>query len=811
MYDAFISYRHTELDKFAAETLHRQLEAFRLPAVLAKKTRGKKKLERVFRDKDELPLTSNLEDPITKALAESEYLIVICSPRLRESLWCKKEIETFISLHGREKILAVLIEGEPAEAFPEELLFCEETVTLPDDSVETRRRELEPLAADIRGKTKREMKKAMRTELLRLLAPMFSVSYDDLRQRHREQRLHRILTASLAAGAVCLAFGAVSTAMALRIQGQKEQIQTQNEEILSKTEEITRQNAALLEAQAQSMAEEALRLLEEGDRRTAVETAREALTDYDGIALPVTPTAMLALSRSLHVYDNSSTMKPLYQIVTESLINQMVLSPDRIRLLTLEDSGCLTLWNLETEEQELQFQDCGTRLTGNYIACFVGDRRIAYIGEDGRVKVYNLDEKSLLTLDIAGSYVYGIRGAEEADCLLVQENNGVELFDVTNGSVQGACTTEDNMVAGCVYWDEKTGLIVFGTRDREDQRRLTLYNYKEGRIVASQQVGELILETVKFEADRVYVLLNDYTEQEQSAVLMVYEQDTGSLLWKNEFAGGVGKLLYLPAAEEAENLMLTTAYGVRLVNLADGSETCYFPVGEESAGGGSYVNKDAFIFFTRDGTYHYLNVGNMTEYNMDYIFVCPDHNVKVFMVCDEGFLVLPYLSNRITLYNYSNRDGLKEVTTPVELPEGSYAEYSELEELAEEIGIPDGRLARYAFYNDDKSLLFVSYRGDRFVIYDAESMEQQAAFSDMPDDFCYYFGKDQEGNLYVGGLSNAYALTPDYEVLFQIEGMIGLDAEQGCLFVDNTSGKQYTIPIYTREELLALADEMLGE
>ena len=30
-YDAFISYRHTELDKFAAENLHRQMEAFRLP------------------------------------------------------------------------------------------------------------------------------------------------------------------------------------------------------------------------------------------------------------------------------------------------------------------------------------------------------------------------------------------------------------------------------------------------------------------------------------------------------------------------------------------------------------------------------------------------------------------------------------------------------------------------------------------------------------------------------------------------------------------------------------------------------------
>lgn len=49
-YDAFISYRHSELDKFVAESLHKQLEAFRVPTALTKsgKTNGKTKIERVF-------------------------------------------------------------------------------------------------------------------------------------------------------------------------------------------------------------------------------------------------------------------------------------------------------------------------------------------------------------------------------------------------------------------------------------------------------------------------------------------------------------------------------------------------------------------------------------------------------------------------------------------------------------------------------------------------------------------------------------------------------------------------------------------
>ena len=68
-----------------------------------------------------MTITNNLEDPIVQALRDSEYLIVICSPRTKESVWCCKEIEKFIEFHGRHKILPVLIEGEPGESFPQEL------------------------------------------------------------------------------------------------------------------------------------------------------------------------------------------------------------------------------------------------------------------------------------------------------------------------------------------------------------------------------------------------------------------------------------------------------------------------------------------------------------------------------------------------------------------------------------------------------------------------------------------------------------------------------------------------------------------
>ena len=60
-YNAFISYRHHPEDIKVATQIHRALERFHVPKAI----REKAKLPmRLFRDKDELPITSNLSDDI---------------------------------------------------------------------------------------------------------------------------------------------------------------------------------------------------------------------------------------------------------------------------------------------------------------------------------------------------------------------------------------------------------------------------------------------------------------------------------------------------------------------------------------------------------------------------------------------------------------------------------------------------------------------------------------------------------------------------------------------------------------------------
>jgi hypothetical protein len=150
-YDAFISYRHMALDLEIAKKLHKTLETYHIPKSVQKKT-GKKNIKRVFRDQEELPIGSDLNDNISDALRESEYLIVICSPNTPGSYWVNKEIDTFIEMHDRSHILAVLVDGEPDESFPKQILINEEG------------KPVEPLAADIRGKDSGERNKKFKTE-----------------------------------------------------------------------------------------------------------------------------------------------------------------------------------------------------------------------------------------------------------------------------------------------------------------------------------------------------------------------------------------------------------------------------------------------------------------------------------------------------------------------------------------------------------------------------------------------------------------------------------------------------------------------
>jgi len=131
-YKAFISYSHS--DETWARWLHRKLERYRLPRSVRHGAQvGGGELRPIFRDRDELASSGNLDAAILDALQRSDALIVICSPAAAKSRWVNQEILEFCRVQPADRVFCCIVEGDPPGVFPEALAVLGE-----------------PLAADFR-------------------------------------------------------------------------------------------------------------------------------------------------------------------------------------------------------------------------------------------------------------------------------------------------------------------------------------------------------------------------------------------------------------------------------------------------------------------------------------------------------------------------------------------------------------------------------------------------------------------------------------------------------------------------------------
>jgi len=199
-YAAFVSYRHMPRDREWAIRIMRALETYRTPAPL-KREAFPDRIGHLFRDEDEIPASSDLSDQIKEALARSDYLIVVCSPDTPGSRWVRREIELFQELGKGERIIPLLIAGEPDESFPPELR--RRRAEGPEGPAWE---EVEPIAADVRRRGDESAARTERRALLRLAAVLLGCRYDDLARRDDERR--RAIWRARALAAACVLLGA---------------------------------------------------------------------------------------------------------------------------------------------------------------------------------------------------------------------------------------------------------------------------------------------------------------------------------------------------------------------------------------------------------------------------------------------------------------------------------------------------------------------------------------------------------------------------------------------------------------------------
>ncbi len=199
-YRAFIAYSHSD-ERWAA-WLHRRLESYRVPRRLVGQHSAigaiPRRLGPIFRDREELATSESLSEHIDKALAQSDALIVICSPTASRSRWVNEEIRRFKACDGARPVLCLIVAGKPAAPDSQEGQHngCfPPTLHAPTEAPEaTKAHGAEPVAADLRpGGDGRAL------SLLKIIAGLLDVGLDELRRREQHRRHRRLLAVTVAA------------------------------------------------------------------------------------------------------------------------------------------------------------------------------------------------------------------------------------------------------------------------------------------------------------------------------------------------------------------------------------------------------------------------------------------------------------------------------------------------------------------------------------------------------------------------------------------------------------------------------------
>lgn len=577
-YTAFISYKHAELDSFVAETIHKKLESYRVPKSVLRSDQGQalktRSIGRIFRDRDELPTASNLSDQINRALEESQFLIVICSPRTKQSAWVMQEIETFIKLHGRENVLCVLIEGEPEDSFPEILRYEEVEQIKVDGTITKVTNEIEPLAADVRATTQGKCKQLIKAEILRVLAPMLGCSYDTLKQRHRERRQRQIMTGLTVIIGFLVLFGGFS---------------------FYQSQLIEKNLQDSLRMQSRYLATVSEELLYQGDRENAVMVAKYALPEGKEDNRPYVVEAEGALSRALGVYRNGSYYSSVYTLGHDNSVNYLDNSENGRYVLSVDTNNVIYIWDVQEGTLLRKYDNFDTIDTAS---TFITDT-MYIISEYNSVRGYSVVSGELLLEDIR-EYTLPIVSCPNENYLALIDNNAITLYDVANGSKMKECSIDINVsFVKDTFLLSSDFLAVVEEVDKGSQ--ISVIALSDGHkmydiTIPSEMVSQIVLH-------KEYLIVSAFSADSQKAdgLIQCLNVKDGTKYWENSNHSGVREIEVV----DEENLAIVGFNTIDIVELKSGS-SIYNTVYSSQIKGMESIGNSTIEVGLADGDLEYL-------------------------------------------------------------------------------------------------------------------------------------------------------------------------------------------------------------
>ena len=525
-YNAFISYKHAKEDIRVAEAIQHGLERFHIPSKLRKKT-GIKRIQRIFRDKEELPITSDLSDDISYALEHSDFLIVICSTNTKESIWVPREIEFFLKNHTKRQILTVLVDGEPQDVIPDILLHEERIVTNTLGEQQTIQTALEPLSCDYRM----PIGKANKNELPRLASALIGCSYDELMNRRRQYKMRRMALAFSSVLAVALAFGGY---------------------MLYSRNQIKKNYLESLRNQSRYLANESEQLLDKEQRITALQLALAALPTNDNDDRPVTAEAMRALTDATLAYTSLSgnNISAVWNYQMPNQIDEYMLSIDGTYLAARDSSDNVAIWDVYSHTRTLYLDNIDEELNG---MSFITDDMLL-LWSNHTAAVYKVNSSSYMweySLD-DDAFKTSILKLDNGDIILNTLGNLLIQLDAFDGSVKKmynlpdkADSTElsyyelvlspdDNYVAFLAYYGlDKYVLGTFSLKD-ESTNMTVPQEYRIKNIYWADNNHLMAAYTEDVYSSNASMLNNSYLSTDHTYISCLKPTDL-SELWNYDF------------------------------------------------------------------------------------------------------------------------------------------------------------------------------------------------------------------------------------------------------------------------------------
>ncbi len=212
-------------DRETALRLCESIKKYRLPKGTGISS-GADELKSIFIDSEETPFDVRVKEQIKN----SEYMIFICSPSSKNRSILEDRLLFFIDEKGKDRLMTVIADGEPEEAFPEVLREKKTVVHEFPDGRKTERTEvIEPVCADLRGDSEKKKKQLLRYETVRIAALVLGLHPDDLERRQEARRKKTLIRILSAAAAVVLVVSGIFTWLGIRAnnEGKTAELQTE--------------------------------------------------------------------------------------------------------------------------------------------------------------------------------------------------------------------------------------------------------------------------------------------------------------------------------------------------------------------------------------------------------------------------------------------------------------------------------------------------------------------------------------------------------------------------------------------------------